>query len=1222
MKITIARRLALLLALPLLAMIGITIVALVNMFAIRDIVSSLTDGQIPRLSQASQITHLYTNCRRSVRNHLLNKDKELQARDEKGFITDKREIENIMALLEKDMPADNPQRLELLQIHGMLSDWFELGSRIQALHSGGKSREAQKFLSSEFDPQANRIAEKINIWVGHINDEARQKGASTIGTIAGAKRNILFSGLAALLGAALLGFITYRSVVNPLRMLQTWVEAITRGEYEKEIFLVGNDETAALAGSIRLLKKEAEAMDGQRRVKSVIAEITGQLQGASTYQEFGRILVSSLASFLGAGAAGFYLFSEETGKISLAASYGLTGPEGGDRVFSLGEGLVGQCALELKALEISDIPEGYARISSGLGEAAPTIIALRPIVSQKRLLGVVEIAAFRPFSALDRQLLDDLLQVAAMSIEILARNLRTQELLARSREQADRLEKQAGELMDSEDLLKAQKDELQAQKEALEKANSEIMRQQEDLKVAKEKAEEATRSKSMFLANMSHEIRTPLSSIIGLSHLALKTDLDRKQSDYMKKIHAAGASLLRIINDILDFSKIEAGKLTVEHIPFVLDDVLNAVIVLVGQKATEKDLELIMTVDPETPQELVGDPLRLGQILTNLINNSVKFTEKGEICVSIKAMDKSDTRCRLVINVSDTGIGMTGEQLERLFTAFSQADGSTTRKYGGTGLGLTIVKRLSELMDGGVRAQSEPGKGSVFTVEVSVGIGEKGRGDRAVLPRLDNMRVLIVDDNSVAREVLADGLAKLGLRPDPASSAEEAFGLLEKADSDDPYKLVFMDWKMPGLDGAAASEFILDRMKLLNRPMIIMVTAFGSDEVRNRLRHLAVSAFLDKPVTQSSLYDTLVNVFAIGAERGDGHAVLDTPPDLTGVRALLTEDNSINRQIGVELLQAAGIEVTTAVNGREAVDLVMRGQQPPPFDIVLMDLQMPEMDGHEATRLIRSDRRYDGLPIIAMTAHALPEEKERCFSEGMNAHISKPVEPRVLYGVISGFARGKTAERGQKGTYRQVGSAMEPFPEIEGIDVARAMKMFLNNRDLYLELLGRFSSDQGTAPSRIRELLAGGLKDEAAGVAHTLKGSSGNIGAKGVFDLAAEIEKDLREGAEGEALYRKIAALEAAHGAVVIGIKDALSRSGPGGKTGARGSGGGRQAAERLLSLLEAGDARAVELIATEKGSLESILSPALMEEMSVAVSAFDFEKAARLCRQVLAGPE
>ena len=377
------------------------------------------------------------------------------------------------------------------------------------------------------------------------------------------------------------------------------------------------------------------------------------------------------------------------------SAYGLADSAGSASPIRLGEGLVGQCAQERQVIALTNLPPDYLRIASGLGQAAPVQAVALPVVSKDTLLGVLEVASFRAFNAQEKSLLDELLPVVAMSLDILQRNLRTQELLGQTQAQARQLEEQAKELVG-----------------------------------AKQKAEEATEMKSMFLANMSHEIRTPMNAIIGLSHLALKTQLSPKQRDYVSKVHNAGTSLLAIINDILDFSKIEAGKLDLETTDFKLDEVISSVTTLTAQKAHEKGLEFLAHVAPGIPEHLLGDPLRLGQILTNFVNNAVKFTERGEIRLEIEQLERTGEKVQLKFSVRDTGIGMTQEQSAKLFQPFTQADMSTTRKHGGTGLGLTICRRLVELMGGRIWLESEPGVGTTFYFTVWLGVGAaKGSGN-------------------------------------------------------------------------------------------------------------------------------------------------------------------------------------------------------------------------------------------------------------------------------------------------------------------------------------------------------------------------------------------------------------------------------------------------------------------------------------------------------------
>jgi PAS domain S-box-containing protein len=533
---------------------------------------------------------------------------------------------------------------------------------------------------------------------------------------------------------------------------------------------------------------------------------------------------------------------------------------------------------------------------------------------------------------------------------------------------------------------------------------TEFKKLEADLIAAKDTAEEATKAKSAFLANMSHEIRTPMNAIIGLSHLALKTSLTAKQRDYLNKIHNAGTSLLGVINDILDFSKIEAGKLDLEATSFGLDEVIATVTTLTAQKAHEKGLELLAHIAPDIPERLLGDPLRLGQILTNFVNNAVKFTERGEIRVNIELLERTGAQVQLKFSVRDTGIGMTPEQSAKLFQPFTQADMSTTRKHGGTGLGLTICRRLVELMGGRIWFESQAGVGSTFYFTVRVGVSTVSGLGRAIPERLSQLRVLVVDDNAAAREIIQEPLSAFVKQVSAVASGEEAVAAVKAQDLTAPFDVIFMDWRMPGMDGLTASRHIKSDETLRQQPAIVLVTAFGREEVREEAERLRLEGFLLKPVTKSMLVDTLVEVFAAVEQGGPASS---TPPDpvgrLAGARILLTEDNEINQQIAIELLESAGATVRVANHGREAVDLLVNGPQPPPFDLVLMDLQMPEMDGYQATTQLRADARFQTLPIIAMTAHATLEERQHCLAAGMNEHISKPIDPAVLYETCARF---------------------------------------------------------------------------------------------------------------------------------------------------------------------------------------------------------------------------
>lgn len=655
-------------------------------------------------------------------------------------------------------------------------------------------------------------------------------------------------------------------------------------------------------------------------------------------------------------------------------------------------------------------------------------------------------------------------------------------------------------------------------------ANEKTLRLLEEVGKAREIAEAATRAKSDFLANMSHEIRTPMNAVIGMTHLALGTELSKQQRDYLTKSRAAAEHLLAIINDILDLSKIEAGKLGFELIDFSLEEVLARVTSVIGLKAQEKSLEFLLNVGAQVPRSLKGDPLRLGQVLMNLASNAVKFTSKGEVEIGVQLIDQQDSDVELEFRVRDTGLGLSEAQIDTLFESFQQADASTTRKFGGTGLGLSISKHLVEGMKGSIEIDSTPGEGSTFRFNAHF----LGVSHQTLIPAMDQRslsgaRVLIVDDNDSSRVILGEMIETMGLDITLASSGREAMDLLNQVEN--KFELVLLDWMMPELDGVETAR----RIRLLDgekQPSsVIMVTAYDSSELAVKAKTEGVSQILTKPVNPSTMLDAIMMALA-PSERV--HPDAESAPlsaDLKGLRILLVEDNEINRQVARELLEQVGAEVTLANDGIEAVEKA----SPKLHDLVLMDCQMPRMDGYEATRVLRTRFDAQELPIIAMTANALEGDRAAVLEAGMQDHIAKPVDPPIVFATIAKWSPGQRMANDSDTEIKT-----KPFTEgtdssapddTQVIDFRGALARVAGNTGLLVKLASEFATKEGDAFERIAAHLEVGEREPALLIAHTLKGLSSTLGALKISALAATQEVSLREGLSAEQYRASVAGI-------------------------------------------------------------------------------------------------
>jgi signal transduction histidine kinase/CheY-like chemotaxis protein/HAMP domain-containing protein/CHASE3 domain sensor protein len=1011
--------------------------------------------------------------------------------------------------------------------------------------------------------------------------------------------------------------VTINKMITDMREIAKKADIIASGDYSIEM-KPRSDKDVLMQSLYRMTKTLRENASKAEYVswqKNGINIVNDEIRGNLTEVQLADKSTSAICKHIDVQGAVYYGYDSKNEELEFKGGYALDHASSEFTNIGKGQGLSGQAAIDKKPILLNNLPDHFFKIQSFSGNAQANGLLIYPLIYDGELLAVLEFMSLANITNKQQEFLPLIEESICIGILGARHQKKSENLLEKTQVQTQELQLRQQELETSNQLLANQKTDLEDQKEIVEVTKNKLEK-------SIVMAEQASQSKSDFLANMSHEIRTPMNAILGMSHLALQTDLTRKQRNYIDKTHRAAESLLGIINDILDFSKIEAGKLDIENIDFRLEDVFDNLANLVGLKAEDKGLELMFDIPSNLPTALIGDPLRLGQILTNLGNNAVKFTDKGEVVIGVKVLKQDEDSVELHFLVSDTGLGISQEEKKKLFQSFSQVDTSVTRKFGGTGLGLAISKQLTKLMDGKIWVDSEEGKGSCFQFTANLG---KQKGEiterRSIVSALGSLKVLVVDDNNSAREIFSDMLANMGLLVDQSHSGKEALAKLETNADGQPYDLVLMDWKMPDMDGIETARKIQASEGLGEVPTIIMVTAYGREDVMQASEGLNIQHYLTKPVTPSHLLDSIMEAMGHGdvhdvMSRNQVDGLAEDIAKLKNAYVLLVEDNDVNQELALELLVNNGLKVEVASNGQEALDWL---NKTPNFDGVLMDCQMPVLDGYSATRLLRRQERFKDLPVLAMTANAMVGDREKAIDSGMNDHIAKPINVKDMFKVMAKWIfPSKVIHDSSIPNIPEQGKESISIPSLEGINVDEGLERTQGNKKLYLKLIHKFYQSQVDFIERFKESMDSVDSDDSERIAHTLKGVAGNIGANQVMKDAALLEQACQNHSSKDSLLTLLGKIENSLATVLLPISKLQAPKEI--NTGAGIKINKSLAKERVLKLsqlLEEDDASAIDIV-DELHSMTGIEAYSdVLNKLTKAIEEYDFSLGLEIIKEL-----